>query len=48
MSTPLDIRRYKDGDAAEVRALFVRVNRLIAPPHLSEAFEDYISRSLAE
>jgi GNAT superfamily N-acetyltransferase len=48
VSTPLDIRRYKDSDAAEVRALFVRVNRLIAPPHLSEAFEDYIARSLAE
>ena len=48
MSAPLDIRRYRDSDAAEVRALFVRVNRLMAPPHLTDAFEDYIARSLAE
>ena len=48
MSTLLDIRRYRDGDAAEVCALFVRVNRLLAPPHLAEAFEGYIARSLAE
>ncbi|MGN6570475.1 MAG: GNAT family N-acetyltransferase [Pseudolabrys sp.] len=48
MSVPLDIRRYRESDAAEVRALFVRVNRLMAPPHLAEAFEGYIARSLAE
>ena len=45
---PLDIRRYRDGDAAEVRALFIRVNRLLAPPHMAQAFEGYIARSLAE
>ena len=43
-----DIRRYRDDDAAEVRALFVRVNRLLAPPHLAAAFENYIARSLAD
>ena len=48
MSVSLEIRRYRDGDAAGVRALFVRVNRLMAPPHLAEAFEGYIARSLAE
>ena len=48
MSVSLEIRRYRDGDAAGVRALFVRVNQLMAPPHLAEAFEGYIARSLAE
>src|SRR6185312_9470895 len=48
MGNPIDIRRYEDADEAEVRALFVRVNRLMAPPHLHAAFEDYIERSLAE
>ena len=48
MSVSLEIRRYRDGDAAGVRALFVRVNRLMAPPHLAEAFEGYIARSLTE
>ena len=48
MSAPLDIRRYRDGDATEVRSLFIRVNRLMAPPRLAQAFEDYIARSLAE
>src|SRR5690242_1211919 len=48
MGEALDIRRYGDSDAAEVRALFVRVNRLLAPPHLRAAFEGYIERSLAE
>jgi putative acetyltransferase len=48
MSGPIDFRRYRDSDASEVRALFVRVNRLMAPPNLAHAFEDYIERSLAE
>jgi putative acetyltransferase len=48
VSVSLEIRRYRDGDAAGVRALFVRVNQLMAPPHLAEAFEGYIARSLAE
>ena len=48
MAGPIDIRRYEQGDAAEVRALFIRVNRALAPAHLAEAFEGYIARSLAE
>ncbi|UFW85397.1 GNAT family N-acetyltransferase [Bradyrhizobium barranii] len=35
-------------DAAAVRELFIQVNRLLAPAHLAEAFEGYITRSLAE
>jgi putative acetyltransferase len=48
MSGPVDILGYRDSDAAEVRALFARVNRLMAPPHLAQDFERYIARSLAE
>lgn len=48
MGDVIDIRRYEESDAAEVRALFVRVNRLLAPAHLRETFEGYIARSLAE
>lgn len=34
--------------AAQVRDLFIRVNRLLAPPELKDQFEAYIERSLAE
>ena len=42
------IRRYADADHAAVRALFVAVNRELAPPDMREAFESYITRSLEE
>jgi GNAT superfamily N-acetyltransferase len=42
------IRRFVDADHAAVRALFVRVNRELAPAHLTDAFERYIARSLLE
>ncbi len=42
------IRPFVDGDAAEVRELFIRVNRLLAPPHLQADFERYIAQSLTE
>ena len=42
------IRRYADADHAAVRALFVAVNRELAPPDMREAFESYIGRSLME
>jgi ribosomal protein S18 acetylase RimI-like enzyme len=42
------IRRYADADHAAVRALFVAVNRELAPPEMREAFESYITRSLEE
>ena len=35
-------------DTAQVRDLFVKVNRFLAPPHMAEAFEGYIARSLLE
>jgi hypothetical protein len=48
--TPADvtIRRFEEPDAGPVRALFITVNRLLSPPDMRAAFEDYIARSLAE
>jgi GNAT superfamily N-acetyltransferase len=43
----LIIRPFAAADAPAVRALFIAVNRALAPPHLRDAFEDYIVRSLA-
>jgi putative acetyltransferase len=42
------IRRYAESDHAAVRALFIAVNRALAPPDLREAFESYVTRSLDE
>jgi putative acetyltransferase len=44
----ISIRPFIEDDTAQVRDLFVRVNRSLAPPHLAEAFEGYIARSLRE
>jgi GNAT superfamily N-acetyltransferase len=44
----LTVRRYTDADRDAVRDLFVRINRELAPPHLRDAFESYIERSLVE
>lgn len=48
MSTETLIRPFEEGDATEVRDLFVTVNRLLAPAHMRPAFEAYVERSLAE
>jgi GNAT superfamily N-acetyltransferase len=42
------IRPYADADRAAICDLFVRVNRELAAPHLEDAFDVYIARSLAE
>ena len=42
------IRPFAEQDAAQVRELFITVNRLLSPPHLRDAFEAYIERALAE
>jgi putative acetyltransferase len=44
----IDIRAFAAGDAGAVRELFIRVNRLLAPAEMREAFETYIARSLTE
>ena len=48
MTDQLSIHRYEIADHQEVRALFISINRLMAPTHLKQAFEDYIDKSLAE
>jgi GNAT superfamily N-acetyltransferase len=42
------IRSFAEQDAAQVRELFITVNRLLSPPDLRDAFEVYIERALAE
>jgi GNAT superfamily N-acetyltransferase len=44
----VQIRPVASDDMAAVRDLFIRVNRLLAPPDMAEAFEGYIARSLSE
>jgi ribosomal protein S18 acetylase RimI-like enzyme len=48
MEPTIDIRAFAPRDAPAVRALFVRVNRLLAPSDMRDAFEGYIERSLNE
>ena len=48
MESAIEIRPFEIGDAVQVRDLFVRVNRLLAPPQMKQAFEDYIATSLEE
>jgi len=42
------IRPFTERDAAQVRQLFITVNRLLSPPDLRDAFEAYIERALTE
>src|SRR5687768_10491128 len=42
------IRTYEPRDQDAVRALFVAVNRELAPPHQRAAFEAYIAHALHE
>jgi GNAT superfamily N-acetyltransferase len=42
------IRPFTERDAAQVRALFITVNRLLSPPDLRDAFEAYIELALLE
>jgi len=42
------IRPFEEKDATAVRDLFVTINRLLSPPQMRDAFEAYISCSLAE
>src|ERR1700751_1085624 len=42
------IRPFAEHDSAQVRALFITVNRLLSPPDLRDAFEAYIEHALTE
>jgi GNAT superfamily N-acetyltransferase len=44
----VEIREFSPDRAPAVRELFIRVNRLLAPSHMKEAFENYIARALIE
>jgi GNAT superfamily N-acetyltransferase len=44
----ITIQPFADQDAGPIQDLFIRVNRLLAPPHLAAAFEVYIARSIDE
>jgi GNAT superfamily N-acetyltransferase len=48
MSEGITIRPFAEQDAAQVRELFITVNRLLSPHDLRDAFEAYIERALAE
>lgn len=48
MPAPIAVRPFTTADARQVRDLFIRVNRSLAPPHLKDAFERYIALSLVE
>ena len=48
MGISINIRPFAADDAAQVRDLFIRVNGLLAPPDMKEAFEGYIASSLKE
>lgn len=45
---PIIVRPFEPDDAAAVRALFITVNRLMAPLNLAEQFEAYIAAALRE
>jgi putative acetyltransferase len=42
------IRPFAEQDAAQVREMFITVNRLLSPPNLRDAFEVYIEHALVE
>ena len=48
MNGQLQIQGFSSHHARDVEALFIKINRLLAPPHLKDAFEQYIIRSIDE
>ena len=48
MDEEVALRAFAERDAAQVRELFITVNRLLSPPDLRDAFEAYIERALTE
>ena len=48
MGNQIIVRKYIEADADQVRKLFIKVNRLLAPADLKDAFESYIVLSLRE
>jgi GNAT superfamily N-acetyltransferase len=48
MNEGIIIRPFAEDDVIQARELFIVVNRLLSPPHMRNAFEAYITRSLTE
>jgi putative acetyltransferase len=48
MLAEIVIRPFMAEHASQVRELFIVVNRLLSLPHMRDAFESYITRSLTE
>lgn len=48
MDGAVQVRAFRQADAAAVRDLFIKVNRALAPASMKQAFDDYIQRSLVE
>ena len=48
MGALITVRPFSADDAAQVRNLFIRFTRLLAPRHMTEVFEAYIAKSLRE
>jgi GNAT superfamily N-acetyltransferase len=48
VATDVTIRPFSERDTAQVRELFIAVNRLLSPSDLREVFEAYIELALAE
>src|SRR3569833_1600116 len=48
MAEAVVIRAFAESDAPAVRELFIRINRLLAPLAMKQAFETYIASSIAE
>lgn len=48
MTARLAIRAFEERDAEAVRALFIKINRLLAPPDMKQAFERYIDDSITK
>jgi len=48
VSRDLSLRPFSEADGGAVRELFIKVNRLLAPDDMTDAFERYIQDSIAE
>jgi putative acetyltransferase len=48
LDAEITIRPFVEQDAAQVRELFITVNRLLSPPDLRDTFEVYIEHALVE
>ncbi len=48
MVVNIQVRPFQEADAGAVRALFIKVNELLAPKDLADAFKSYVKTALKE